>query len=86
MKSVNSKKAEEHKRIATTLDPSDPLVLGHVVSDAVDEGDFDKAIAIQRRLAAQDPLNGVARQLLAVHLLADEQFDAAMLNFAASWS
>ena len=77
----DSKKAEEHKRIATTLDPSDPLVLGHVVSDAVDEGDFDKAIAIQRRLAAQDPLNGVARQLLAVHLLADEQFDAAMSEF-----
>ena len=77
----DSKKAEEHKRFATTLDPTDPLILGHVASDAVDEGDFDKAIAIQRRLAAQDPLNGVIRQNLAVYLLADEQFDAAMSEF-----
>ena len=32
-------------------------------------------------MAAQDPLNGVVHQLLAVYLLADEQFEAAISQF-----
>lgn len=77
----DSKKAEEHERIARTLDPNEPLILGSLGSDAIDKGDIDKAIAIQRWLLAQDPLNGVIRQNLAVYLMADEQFDAAMSEF-----
>lgn len=57
------------------------MILGYLASDAVEKGDFDKAIAIQRRVAAQDPLNGVVHQLLAVYLLADEQFEAAISQF-----
>jgi tetratricopeptide (TPR) repeat protein len=77
----DSKKAEEHNHIARTLDPNDPLILGGLAGNAVDEGDIDKAIAIQRRVEAQDPLNGVVRQNLAVFLMADGQFDEAMSEF-----
>jgi TolB-like protein/DNA-binding winged helix-turn-helix (wHTH) protein/Tfp pilus assembly protein PilF len=75
----DGKKAEEHDRIALALDPDEPMVLAGGVS--FDEGDIDEAIAIQRRIVARDPLNPVARQLLAVVLLADGRFDEAMSEY-----
>ena len=75
----DGKKAEEHHRIAMTLDPDEPMVLAGGVS--FDEGDFDKAIAIQRRIVSRDPLNSGARQNLAVVLLADGRFDEAMSEY-----
>ncbi len=78
----DGKKAEEHGRIAMALDPNEPMVLMSGMSGAAfDEGDFDKAIAIQRRIVARDPLNPVARQNLAVLLLAGGRFDEAMSEY-----
>ena len=67
---ADGKQADEHDRIAAALDPDEPLVLGCMSAAAIDDGDFDKAIAIQRRILTRDPLNTVYRQLLAVVLLA----------------
>lgn len=77
----DGKKAEEHGRIAMALDPNEPMVLAGMSGAAFDEGDIDKAIAIQRRIVTQDPLNPVGRQLLAVVLLADGRFDEAMSEY-----
>ena len=75
------KKAEEHNRIAATLDPLEPMVLSNVIGTAFDEGDLGRAIAIQRGIVARDPLNLVDRQNLAALLLADDRFDEAMAEY-----
>jgi Tfp pilus assembly protein PilF len=75
------KKAEEHEREAAALDPNDLLVLGFEGSDAVARGDFDKAIALQRRAVARNPLASTHRTNLAVLLLADSQLDEAMSEY-----
>jgi len=75
----DEKKAEDHHRIAMALDPDDPMVLAGGVS--FDDDDLDEAIAIQRRIVTQDPLNSGARQNLAVVLLAGGRFDEAMSEY-----
>ena len=76
------KKADEHHRIAMELfDPDEPMLLADMSETAFDEGDIDKAIAIQRRFVTRDPLNPVARQILAVKLLYDLRLDEAMSEY-----
>jgi TolB-like protein/DNA-binding winged helix-turn-helix (wHTH) protein/predicted negative regulator of RcsB-dependent stress response len=77
----DGKKADEHDRIASELDPDAPMVLFSASAAAIDAGDFDQAIAIQRRILTRDPLNPVYRQLLAVVLLADGRLDEAMSEY-----
>jgi TolB-like protein/DNA-binding winged helix-turn-helix (wHTH) protein/Flp pilus assembly protein TadD len=72
---------ERHRDIARKLDPNDPSILTHDIELAVDRNDFETAIRIQRGLAARDPLSSVIRHNLAVLLLANEQFDAALAEF-----
>jgi TolB-like protein/DNA-binding winged helix-turn-helix (wHTH) protein/Tfp pilus assembly protein PilF len=74
-------KAKEHEREAVALDPDDPLVLGYTSGNALARGDFDEAIAMQRRALAQDPLASTHRTNLAVLLLADGQLDVAKSEF-----
>ena len=75
------KKAKEHRAIARELDPEHPMVLGESIEKAVSRGDIAQAIEIQRGIVARDPLNGVGRSNLAVLLLADDRFDAALAEF-----
>jgi TolB-like protein/Tfp pilus assembly protein PilF len=77
----DERNAEEHHRIATALDPESPMVLSGMSAAAYDDGDIDKAIAIQRRALTRDPLNPVYRQLLAVVLLAGGRLDEAMSEY-----
>ena len=77
----DGKQADEHDRIAAALDPDEPMVLEGMSAAAYDEGDIDKAIAIQRRILSRDPLNPVYRQLLAVILLAGGRFDEAISEY-----
>jgi TolB-like protein/Tfp pilus assembly protein PilF len=77
----DSKKSEEHRRLAIALDPDDPLVLGITASEASLRGDTDRALAMQRRAAALDPLNTAQRQNLAVQLMASGQLDEAMSEY-----
>jgi TolB-like protein/DNA-binding winged helix-turn-helix (wHTH) protein/Tfp pilus assembly protein PilF len=61
-------KAEADLTRASALDPEDPLLLGMSVSDTVRAGDFDEAIARQRKMVAIDPLSAINRGNLG-HLL-----------------
>jgi tetratricopeptide (TPR) repeat protein len=76
----DDKKADEHLRVAVTLDPDDPLVLGFS-SHALLRGDLDEAVALQRRMVSRDPLAATFRHNLAVLLLADGQLDEAMSEY-----
>lgn len=75
------KKAQEHEREAAALDPNDTLVLAAAGNNSVTRGDIDEAIALQRRVVAQDPLSSTQRINLAVILFANGQLDKAMSEF-----
>ncbi len=53
---------------ALELDPQDPLLLGVPVSDAIKAGDLDKAIELQKKVVAVDPLSATTRGNLGVML------------------
>lgn len=72
---------ERHRNIARKLDPNDPYILTHDIEQAVDRNDLAAAIRIQRGLAARDPLSSIVRHNLAILLLANEQFEAALTEF-----
>lgn len=74
-------KAEEHYRRAMALDPDDAYFLQREIERAVDSGDLETAIAIERRLVARDPLAAVVRSGLAMYLLADGQLDEALAEY-----
>ncbi len=74
-------KSKEHMARARALDPDEPLVLTDASTRAVDRGDIKTAIEIQRGIVERDPLAGIMRQLLAVLLLADGQYEAALSEF-----
>ncbi len=77
----NPAKAKEHMARARALDPDEPFVLADAATRAVDQDDLPTAIALQRGIVARDPLAGVARQNLAVFLLVDGQYEAALSEF-----
>lgn len=64
----DSSAAGEHRRKAAALEPDNPLVLGYSASAAAEDGRFDKAIELQRRAVARDPLSALNRDYL-VYLL-----------------
>ena len=67
----------EHLRRALELDPDDPLVLGMLASNELQQGRFDEAIAMQRRAVEADPLSGVTRYNLASMLYFAGRLDEA---------
>ena len=75
------KQAKAHWLKAATLDPHDVLVVGVTSQEAFSRGDSAVAIAILRDFLARDPLSNVQRQNLAVLLFADNQLDAAELEY-----
>lgn len=74
-------KSEEHDRIAQALGPNEPMVMGNASDAAFEAGDIRQAIAIQRRLVAQDPLNSLYLQNLGVLLIAAGHLDEAMAEY-----
>ena len=78
---ANFELAEVHLRQARELDPDDALVLGGLVSEAISRGDFDEAIAIERRVVARDPLSPLNRNILGVLLIAAGRLDEAMSEY-----
>ena len=68
----------EHLRIATSLDPEDPLVLGFAADDAIWNGDYALALDLWRRAAAQDPLSPTSRGNLGYMLMLNGQLDEAL--------
>lgn len=77
-------KSAEHLRIARQLDPEDSLVLAHEIEAALESGNFDEAIAIQRRVVTRDPLNRVSQQNLGVFLFYAGRLDEALEAFNAA--
>lgn len=71
-----------HLRRALELDPQNPLVLGTLATDALQAGQFDLAIDLQRRAVAADPLSVIGRfNLASIYYLAgryDEATDVLM--------
>ena len=63
------------------LDPDSSFVLQQNVEEAIERGDMAKAIEIQGRVVARDPLAAVIRNNLAVFLLADGQLEKALSQF-----
>jgi len=77
-------KAEEHFRIARSLDPDEPLVLSHMISAALESGQVADAIDMQRRVVNRDPLNRTARQNLGVFLFYAGRLEEALDEFRAA--
>ena len=76
-----SPRATIHMQRAIDLDPDDPLVLGHVASEAAWRGDFEETVRLWRRIVALDPLSPVSRGNLAYMLYANGQLDDALAEF-----
>ena len=53
--------ADEHLRIATTLDPNESLVLSFSANEAMWRGEFAEAARLSRRVVALDPLSPISR-------------------------
>ena len=72
------KEADEHMRLAATLDSNDSLVLGFSASDAIWNGNYPEAARLWRRATAQDPLSSVTRGNLGYMLLLNGQLEEAL--------
>lgn len=59
--SRRTREGNEQMRIASTLDPNDPLVLGFSASSAIWKGDYARAAATWRQVVTLDPLSPVSR-------------------------
>jgi TolB-like protein/DNA-binding winged helix-turn-helix (wHTH) protein/Flp pilus assembly protein TadD len=77
-------RAEHHWRIAETLDAENPLLLGLKSGGALGEGDLERAIELQRRAVARDPLVFSARGNLAFMLLGAGRVEEARAEFEAA--
>ena len=74
-----------HMQRAIDLDPDDPLVLGHVASEAAWRGDFEQTVQeYLTRIVALDPLYPVSRGNLAYMLYANGQLDDALSRVPAN--
>jgi tetratricopeptide (TPR) repeat protein len=71
-------KGDEHLRIAASLDPNEPLVLGFTASRAIWNGDYAQALELWRRAAAQDPLSPTVRANLGYMLMLNDRLDEAL--------
>ena len=68
---------DAHLRRALELDPRNHLVLGTLATDALQAGQFDLAIELQRRALAADPLSVIVRFNLASVLYLAGRYDEA---------
>jgi TolB-like protein/DNA-binding winged helix-turn-helix (wHTH) protein/thioredoxin-like negative regulator of GroEL len=66
---------------AAELDPDNLAVLDLQIIHAVDWGDMDTAVRLQRQVVAQDPLSPVLRNNLAVYLIAAGHLDEALSEY-----
>ena len=73
-------KGDAETRIAASLDPDDPLVLGFGAMDAMWNGDIPGATELWRRAVAQDPLSPTVRGNYAYFLHLDGQLEAALVE------
>jgi len=67
--------AAEHRRRAAALEPNNPLVIGFAVGAAAQDGRFDEAIKLQRRVVTADPLSVINRSNLGRLLFLAGRFD-----------
>jgi len=75
------KKGDERMRIAASLDPDDPIVLGHASTVAVWDGDLSKAVGLWRRSVTQDPLSPLVRGNYAFFLQLNGQLEESLTEF-----
>lgn len=69
--------ARRHFHKATTLQPSDPLVLGLRMAEASVNGRLSESLDFARQLAANDPVSAVRRSNLGTQMLAMGQYREA---------
>lgn len=74
---------ERHMRIAKTLDPENPLLLGLLAGSALRSGDLEQALDFQYQALRQDPLHLVTRNNLVSMLLAMGRIEQARREFNA---
>src|SRR5262245_5872610 len=72
---------DEQLRVAATLDPDDPLVLGFSASDAIWKGNYPEALRLWRQAVAQDPLSAVSRANFGHLLVLSGETEAALVEF-----
>jgi TolB-like protein/DNA-binding winged helix-turn-helix (wHTH) protein/Flp pilus assembly protein TadD len=77
-------RAAEHFRVAESLDPDNPLLLGNLAGGALVRGDLDAAIELNQRALARDPLSNVSRFNLAGSLLAAGRLEEARAQYQAA--
>jgi TolB-like protein/DNA-binding winged helix-turn-helix (wHTH) protein/Flp pilus assembly protein TadD len=77
-------RAAEHFRVAESLDPDNPLLLGNLAGGALARGDLDAAIELNQRALARDPLSNVSRFNLASSLLAAGRLEEARAHYRAA--
>ena len=66
---------DKHVRMATALDPENPLVLGYSAGIVAAQGRLGEAIELQRRAVAADPVSTLSRYNLASFLYLAGHFD-----------
>ena len=79
--SGNSSAATEHLRLASTLEPSNPLVIAFAAGDAAEEDRLDEAIELSRRAVAADPLSVTSRGHLASSLYLVGRFEESQAEW-----
>jgi adenylate cyclase len=70
-------KAHAELARAAALDPQEPMVLSIAMTDAIDDGRMEDAVALQRRIVAIDPLSASQRGNLGCLLIMIDQFTEA---------
>ena len=73
-------KGDAEMRIAASLDPDDPLVLGFGAMDALWNGDIHGATELWRKAVAQDPLSPTTRGNYAYFLHLDGQLEESLIE------
>jgi TolB-like protein/Flp pilus assembly protein TadD len=71
-------KGDEHMRLAASLDPDDPLVLGFAATEALWKGDVPAATDLWRNAVEQDPLSPTVRGNFAHFLYLDGHLEESL--------
>ena len=75
------RRAEHHNARAFRLEPANPLTIGIQAGLAAERGQFDEAIALQRRIVAADPLSATYINHLGGYLFAAGRLEEARMQF-----
>ena len=73
--------ARRHFARANELDPENPLLLGMRAGGAYADGDAARAIELQRKVVAQDPLSAIARSNLGAYLAGEGRWAEARVEY-----